>query len=470
MTKRFSILLILLSTVIQTKAQNWTTYYGPYGSEVTQWALSFIEKDNGSIVFCGMSDTLLNEDGFISEIDSNGSILKEIYIGGTYYDRLIDIFPNDSGYISLGFQEDYLNYAYSMYSYVQLDSNLNVMKEYFDTVPTVDKKYSDFCSDNNSIYGVRSNATTLFLVKFDMYGNEIWEMSYNYFSAPRFGRIITTNDGNLLLSGIVDYNQTSSNEAYLLKLDTSGNTIWQNTLSGPNSRFMGRLSATVDSGAVFILFDDYDWVNYTGGEFRLVEYDKYGNETLNIASHDSSAWYHMEKTTQGYLLGGYVYDDQGFATSAIGKVGFNEVLMPIDTFNYANYSRIYNIIHLEHSQGTLLVGGYKSDSWHAENLFISKIQNNEITWTTFINEQPLDRKIEITCYPNPTQNYINISFNNNGSIQNSIIISDLNGKIIYHKSINAEELVLDVSKYPSGAYIISVNNRKEKGQSLFIKK
>ena len=470
-------IIILSLCCFGANAQTWTTYFEPDGSTVVKWALSFIEKDNGSIVFCGVSDTAFspstgsyNNDGFISEIDSNGIILKELYIGGTYFDQLLQIFPNDSGYISLGIQEDNDNFAFSMYSYVQLDSSLNIMKEYIDTLTTVDKKYSDFCSDNNSIYGLRSNTNILFLVKFDMYGNVIWEIPYNMFSAPRSRKIIFTNDGHLLLSGIVDYTETVSNEVFLMKLDTSGNIIWQKILSGPNSRLIGNTIATEDSGAVFMLLDNYDLVNYSGGEFKLVEYDQYGDEMLNMALYDSSAWDHMEKTTQGYLLGGYVYDDQGFRTSAIGKVGFNEVLMPIDTFNFANYSRIYNIIHLEHSQGALLVGGYKSEAWHSDNLFISKIQNNQITWTTFINEQPQKNSFTLKCYPNPTQNFINISFKGNLAKQNLITIADLNGKIVFKKTINSPSLSLDVSDFSSGAYVVSVENGKKKGQSLFVKK
>ena len=469
MIKHFSILLILLSTVTQAYAQTWTTYYEPYGGYVTQWALSFIEKDNGNIVFCGMSDTV-DQDGFISEIDSNGAILNELYIGGTWNDQLLRIFPNDSGYISLGYQQDFDNYTYSMYSYIILDSNLNIKKEYIDSISGVAKGFSDFCTDSYYIYGVRYNTSTLFLTKLDMYGNIIWETSYNNFPAPQSGKIIFTKDNNLLISGTVDQTETISNEAFLLKLDTSGNTIWQRILAGPDSRFIGGLNSTQDSGAVFILLDEYDLVNYTGGEFKLLEYDFYGNETQNMALYDSSVWDYVEKTSLGYLLGGFIYDDQAYRTSAIGKAGFNEVLMPLDTFNFANYSRIYNLISLEHSQGTLLVGGYKSVNWHTDNLFISKIQNNQITWTTFINELPLDKKIKISCYPNPAQNYINISFENNQTKQNLVVIADLNGKILYQKSINSSNLILDVSRYPSGAYIISVNNGDYRGQSLFVKR
>lgn len=470
MTKRFSILLILLSTVIQTKAQNWTTYYGPYGSNVLQYSRSAIEKEDGSILLAGSSDTLNNENGFISEIDSNGNILNNVYIGGQWYDWMIDIFPNDSGYIALGYQEDLNNFPFGMYSYIQMDSNLNITKNYMDTLATSMQRYSDFCTDNSNIYGIRNNSD-LILTKFDMYGNVIWEIPYNIYALPEAKSIIITKDGNLLLSGTVDENETVSNEAFLLKLDTAGNIIWQKILSGTNSRFIGDIKPTEDSGSVFILLDGYDQINYSGGEFKIKDFDKNGNEIFSTIPYDSTNWAYVEKNNQGYLVGGLMYDYLDNMSGVIGKVGINEIPMPLDTFTLAGYyNRILNIVHLQHSQGILLIGGYRTDIWHRDNLYVSKIQNNEITWTTFINEQPLDRKIEITCYPNPTQNYINISFNNNGSIQNSIIISDLNGKIIYHKSINAEELVLDVSKYPSGAYIISVNNRKEKGQSLFIKK
>jgi hypothetical protein len=266
MTKRFSILLILLSTVIQTKAQNWTTYYGPYGSNVLQYSRSAIEKEDGSILLAGSSDTLNNENGFISEIDSNGNILNNVYIGGQWYDWMIDFFPNDSGYIALGYQEDLNNFPFGMYSYIQMDSNLNITKNYMDTLATSMQRYSDFCTDNSNIYGIRNNSD-LILTKFDMYGNVIWEIPYNIYALPEAKSIIITKYGNLLLSGTVDQNETVSNEAFLLKLDTAGNIIWQKILSGTNSRFIGDIKPTEDSGSVFILLDGYDQIIYSGGVF-----------------------------------------------------------------------------------------------------------------------------------------------------------------------------------------------------------
>ena len=61
---------------------------------------------------------------------------------------------------------------------------------------------------------------------------------------------------------------------------------------------------------------------------------------------------------------------------------------------------------------------------------------------------------KISIYPNPTDGVLNISISN-GSIDN-IVVSDITGKVLVEKAVNADQAEIDLSSYNKGIYLVKV--------------
>ncbi len=60
----------------------------------------------------------------------------------------------------------------------------------------------------------------------------------------------------------------------------------------------------------------------------------------------------------------------------------------------------------------------------------------------------------ISIYPNPTDGNLNISVSN-GSISN-IVVTDISGKVVVEKTVNADQAEIDLSSYNKGIYLVKV--------------
>ncbi len=62
----------------------------------------------------------------------------------------------------------------------------------------------------------------------------------------------------------------------------------------------------------------------------------------------------------------------------------------------------------------------------------------------------------VTISPNPASTYINVTLSGNGS--SKVIMSDLNGKVVYNQTTTAPKLQINSSTFAKGMYIIKVVN------------
>jgi hypothetical protein len=67
---------------------------------------------------------------------------------------------------------------------------------------------------------------------------------------------------------------------------------------------------------------------------------------------------------------------------------------------------------------------------------------------------------QLTVFPNPAKDIANISFESFQNADYTLVVSDVSGKLLLRKSSRAErglnKIVLDVSNYSSGLYLITV--------------
>ncbi len=84
-----------------------------------------------------------------------------------------------------------------------------------------------------------------------------------------------------------------------------------------------------------------------------------------------------------------------------------------------------------------------------------------MTWVDAIND--LDLVSNLLIYPNPADDEVHISFNNDGNI-NNLRLYDFTGKLLLDENISKDnsfiERNIDVSHYAKGTYLIQINGNK----------
>ncbi len=139
-----------------------------------------------------------------------------------------------------------------------------------------------------AVYSSTSNRSTdIWLAKYDVYGNELWERTYNS-TAPvsypyDYGRSVALDPaGNVYVAGYVD-NSPNSTDMWLGKYSPSGAMLWTSMYSGSGGDY--GYGVTVDqSGNPYLCGSNYDSVQ--GPNAFLRKYDGSGN-ALWTRSYDN---------------------------------------------------------------------------------------------------------------------------------------------------------------------------------------
>jgi len=91
----------------------------------------------------------------------------------------------------------------------------------------------------------------VFLVRMDSNGNTIWAKTYGGVLDDWGSGVQETMDGGLIISGRTASFGVGSTDAYLIRTDSSGDTLWTKTYGGSESESISRLRQTSDGGFAF---------------------------------------------------------------------------------------------------------------------------------------------------------------------------------------------------------------------------
>lgn len=199
----------------------WSRTYGGSNDDRAYCAIKQT-PDGGYIFGCESNSTdgdiTFNHgisDYWIVKIDYQGNIEWQKNYGGSSYDRPTDIQLTDDG-----------NYIISGITY----SN--------DGDITFNNGYSD-----------------IWLIKIDTIGTLLWEKSFGGSSSDNSNNILKTNDGYIIsgrtysLNGDITGNH-GGYDSWIIKLNLSGDLIWQKTLGGTNDDFANNTILTADGGYI----------------------------------------------------------------------------------------------------------------------------------------------------------------------------------------------------------------------------
>lgn len=150
------------------------------------------------------------------------------------------------------------------------------------------------CTDGSIILAGFTNSIgagneDVLIIKTDASGNKLWEKYYGGAGSEQGNKIIEMSNGNYLVAGFTDSFGSGEDDAYLLCLDSSGDTLWTKTSGNQNSQFAKDIYPT-ENGKFLVVgstgyFTAQGWGNR---DVYLLEYDSSGNCSLSKSYGESS--------------------------------------------------------------------------------------------------------------------------------------------------------------------------------------
>lgn len=289
-------ILYIAETSAQTSGIIWQNTIGGTGDDKL-WRIS--PTSDGNIFCSGFSkspnggDKTENVIGagymdfWVMKLDTLGNIIWQNTIGGTKDDYCLDAQPtSDGGYILCGHSNSLASgdktesvvgfFGWNDYWIVKLNSVGNIVWQndiggtYLDYGKAI-RETSDggFIVAGQSSSGISYDKTVdlhgtpsgnydAWILKLDATGNIIWQKDYGGTGNEYVSDIIQTTDGGYLLgvestsgaSGDKSEALMGTSDNWIVKLDASGNIEWENTIGGDGIDQVGRVVQTSDGNYV----------------------------------------------------------------------------------------------------------------------------------------------------------------------------------------------------------------------------
>lgn len=280
--KKFTLALVTLFSTLFVSAQPEILWQRAIGGTQTDFANSILPTSDGGFIIAGTTDSsngdILSNQGsgdiFIVKLNHVGVIEWQKSYGGNNEDALSDVLQTiDGGYIFAGLTKSNNgdvsgNHGLRDYWIVKI-SNIGTIEWQKCYGGTNDdsamslQQYSDgnyiIAGHTESINGdvnVNHGQRDIWLVKIDTTGNILWQKSLGGTAFESAASIRHTADGGFIFIGSTSssngdvLNQHGSYDWWVLKLNTIGAIEWQKSLGGSNFDFGHSIIQTADNGYI----------------------------------------------------------------------------------------------------------------------------------------------------------------------------------------------------------------------------
>lgn len=234
----------------------WTKTYGDSVIERSRFAR---ETSDGGIIIVGYKESLVNNndyDVYLIRTNNNGDTLWTKTIGGNSRDLGVTILQlSDGGYIILGATESFGEGGWDVYL-IRINSLGDTLWTKTYGGPNYEEGYaiqqtSDggfVISGNTDSYGVGN--LDFYLIKTNSNGDTLWTKTYGGSNDDIGFDVKTTQDKGYAIIGFSNSFSTGDYDVYLIKTDSSGNTLWTQTYGWQGDERAYEIQLTADNGYI----------------------------------------------------------------------------------------------------------------------------------------------------------------------------------------------------------------------------
>jgi len=334
-----------------TGTVEWTkTYGGVHGDEGNSVQQT---TDGGYIIVGSTSSYGLGTQVYLIKTDSLGDTLwTRIYGGGFYSIGYCVQQTTDEGYIITGRIDSY-GPGYGDVYLIKTDSLGDTLwtKTFggsgFDQGKSVQQTTDGGYIITGSTDSYGAGYTDVYLIKTDALGNQVWQQTFGGSDYDRSYCVQQIATGGYIIVG-----STSSyglgTQVYLIKTDSSGDTLWTN-LYGDGSNNSGSCVQWTSDGGYIIVGKTYSYG--LGTQAYLIKTDSSGDTiwTKTFGESISQGRCVQQTADGGYVVVGYTYSNGAEKDFYIIRLGAETIgvkpfqtTVPLEFILYPTYPNPFN--------------------------------------------------------------------------------------------------------------------------------
>ncbi len=482
----YMFLLIALPAFTQTYFNKTYDY-----NKQLEYSTSVLEITNEGYLFVARTWDSFSGDGqiLIVKVDTLGEILwqKPYERVGFQYDIANIIKISESNYILLSTSWDN-------------NGNIKQVGDFFllnidssgDTIWTKTYGLSNRKERSNSIIQTSDNGfamvgwcmdssesnSQVFVVKTDSFGNKLWMKNYGGINHEAGGSIIETPDNGFLIIGITTTFGAGSYDYYLLKVNSFGDSLWQQTYG--TSRYESPTGITLTQDGNYLIAG----IHYIGpgttdnGQGNIIKIDSFGGViwNKNFGGHDNDGLWWARELDDGNIVavGGTNNTPLGDQAGWIIKIKSNgsKIWERIHNYEIVEKNRVdifYNFM-VTQDNGFILCGlagkglaGKNQDAW------LMKVDSMGYCDSAFcypddtvsIADNPPETAT-LAVHPNPFSSFTVFSVNFPYVNSVSITLYNILGEKVKHLESSSKEITIHRDNLPSGIYFYQINAQGER--------
>lgn len=470
------------ATLIKTDSLGQIIWSYAYGTTVYDNSEFAIETSNHDILCAGRSNV---QSGFptaaiIFKTDSIGHLLWSKSYGGTGNDNLVQLIEtSDNGYAAVGYSES-LSSGSSDILLIRTDVNGDTLfTRSFGSIEREDGLSIIQLPDNGFIiigrqitFPAGKQESDGLLLRTDASGNLLWAKQYGDSLWEELTSVRLLPDNGFIFTGSTSTFGAGNYDILLMKTDSSGNVQWSKTFG----------NSYTDAGYDIHITNDFSYI-LSGYTESLGYGHKLGGDSANIFLMKTNvngdlqwmetygdglqdeAFRSAKANDGGYLIPGftnnYLFNDSSqmvfIKTDSMGLTGCHEESVnPIDSvFNMPFHSINFNQL-----------SGLPFNTFVLAETFFNPTNDDACLFTNINSNISKEKKINI--FPNPFNNKIEISTDNNFSPEGILIVNDAYGKIIKSVKVHYSPFILDMEDLESGIYFASLITENEAGKGIIL--
>ena len=318
-----------------------------------------------------------------------------------------------------------------------------------------------------------SGGSDLLFITVDTLGNELNRVVYGGGSTDYIHSGIVINEmGESLLTGYTKSFGGGDNDSWVLKVDSIGNVLWQETYNHLSpSGGDGAVDVVQLQGGNYVVAGSYDNSSLTAAWGYLMKIDGDGNEiwTKRYDNELSQGFWACEELQEGSIIGvGQTNNtDDGSQAGWLLKADANGDTLWTRTYNSSSNTEILrNMLVMDN--GDIVMAGFgwgensnTQDGWILRVDSMGCVVENCTGSVGVDDDRSALHSEKLSIYPNPAINQLNINLNGINAKESEVVVHNLMGKEVHRFVPASDREIIDVSTWARGIYHCSLYSNQQ---------